>query len=228
MPIVNYGRINVDYSPNNVGDAVAKDIADIFQRISYHYPDDFFYNLAYPNLSFELTKINDEIGYQITFHGITNIADPYLEFIRKAHKELQKKYKISMVFLDSSGKLAFQYTGKNYWSTLLKYNSLLFLMIPPVVVFSLWLSNYLFSLLSSVISNETVMSFINDILPAIVCYPITIIAIKSSPKIPATYIISCLIVLITVFLFYLFTGNGLIGSLILLVAFILKSIQDSL
>lgn len=222
MPFARQGRINVNYSPNNVGDAVAKDIEDTFRRISYHYPDTTF------DLSFDLTKINDDIGYQITFHGITHIPDPCLEFIRSVYRELQKKYRVSIVFMDSKGKIVYQYSNKNYWGYLLKTNSLNFLIIPPIVVFSLWLGNYLISLLSSIISNETVMSFINEILPAAVGYPISLVAIKSSPKIPFTYIISCLIVLITVFLFYLFTGNGLIGSLLLMVIFILKTIQNSL
>ena len=91
------------------------------------------------------------------------------------------------------------------------------------------LGNYLVSLLSTVINSKIILEPIleNAIYP-LIGYPISVLAFKVQPMITITKIINFLIVLLTTFGYYLFTGNGLIGALILLVLFILRSIQNSI
>jgi hypothetical protein len=85
------------------------------------------------------------------------------------------------------------------------------------------------SLLEIVIKNKDILNSIleNAIYP-LIGYPISVLAFKVQPMITITKIANCLVILLTTFSFYLFTGNGLIGALILLTIFILRSIQSSI
>ena len=99
MATANKFSITANYSPSNVEERIANDIVDTIADVSLSFPHDSFYNLAYPNLVFDLTKINNEIGYQITLHGFGWVSDKYLEFTKIMYQELSKKYRISILFL---------------------------------------------------------------------------------------------------------------------------------
>jgi hypothetical protein len=229
MQIAKYGNISAHYHFGNVEDVIAQDIAKIIFNYSIYYPRDIYYNMSYPDLHFELTKYNDEIGYQITFVGYGWVCDSYLQFTKRIYKALRKKYMISIVFLDNTGNITLEYSNRNYWITLLKNNLLLYLLLPPVTVILFLLGNYLTSLFSTLIKNKYILEAIMDnaVYP-LIGYPISILAFKINPMITITRIINYMMILVTVFAFYLFTGNGLIGALILLVVFILKSIETSI
>ena len=228
MSFAKAGSITVNYNPDSVDTSIARDVVDTFNHVSLYYPNDIFFNLACPSLNFDLMKRNDEIGYQITFYDYNSLADTYLQFIKRVYKELQKKYKISIIFLGTKGNITFEYSKKNYWKALFKNNIIPILLIPPTVVFTLWLGNLILSWLSSVIKNEFVLNWVCEMLPLLIGYPVTIIAFKSMPLIPITKIINFVVVIISVFAYYFFTGNGLIGSCILMAICILQSIQNTL
>ena len=223
MAAIKTGSITVYYSPPRTETSVAQDIAETFDRVQGF---DIVYGPRFRNVRFELMKRSNEIGYQITFFDIS-IFDEFLDYIRDVKKELQKKYKISIVFLSIDGK-ATEFSNKHYWKSLFMSIITRLLAIPPVVIFCFWIGGLISSWLSSVIGNEIVMNIINELLPLITCYPIGVMSIAIMPNILKVRVLSLSIVLITAFLYYFFTGNGLIGSCLLLLAFILKSIQNSL
>ena len=223
MAAIKIGSVTVYYSPPRTETKIEKDIATIFdQAIDF----DIVNGPRFRNVNFELMKRSDEIGYQITFFDIS-VFDEFLDYIRIVKKKLQKKYKISIVFLSINGE-ATEFSSKYYWTSLFMSIFLRLLAIPPVVVFCFWIGSLISSWLSSVIGNEIVMNIINELLPLITCYPIGVMSIAIMPNILKVRVLSLSIVLITAFLYYFFTGNGLIGSCLLLLAFILKSIQNSL
>jgi hypothetical protein len=226
--IAKYGNISAYYHFWDVEDDIAQDITETIFRNSSDCRDSFI-NMAYPELHFELTKYNDKRGYQIAFVGYGWVSDTNLQFTRRIYEVLQKKYTISIVFLDNKRNITFEYSNKNYWKTLLKNNFILYLILPPVIILLFFLGNYLTSLLATIIKNNDVLDTIleNAIYP-LIGYPISVLAFKIQPMITITKIANCLVVLLTTFAFYLFTGNGLIGALILLVIFILRSIQSSI
>lgn len=225
MAIAQRGSINCYYSPDSVSDSVANEVVEAIQHISFSYPRDGFYNLAYPKLDLNLTRLNDELGYQITLNGFGHVPDPYLKFTKELYHSLNKKYKTSIVFLDSNHNVTLDYSDNKYWKTLFQNHIISFIILPIVVIAMLALGRHLVSL----INNESVVGkALLEIIPLIVGYPISFIAFKTQPMIPATKVISCIIIIISVFSFYLFTGSGLIGSLILLAIFALQSIQSSL
>ena len=227
MAIAQKGHIQANYNPRNVEEAVAKDIVDTVFGISVGYPRDFFYNLAYPSLDFDLSKRNDELGYQMTLHGFGSVADPYLEFTKEMYEALRKKYRISIVFLTKSGELTFEYSKRNYWIAMLKNNLFLIILTPLVVMLMLWLNNKLAPL--PIFASEGFFGkFLKELLPVVIGYPITLVAFKLQPKTLLTKIFSWALVLISVFVFYLCTGSGLVGSLILLGLFVLQAIQGML
>ena len=225
MAIAQRGSINCCYSPNSVEDSVANEVVEVIQQISFSYPRDGFYNLAYPKLDLNLTKLSNELGYQITLNGFGHVPDPYLKFTKELYHSLNKKYKTSIVFLDSNHNITLDYSDNKYWKTLLQNHIISFILLPIVVIAMLALGRYLVSLINN---DNFISKSLLELIPFIVGYPISLIAFKTQPMIPATKVISCIIVLISVFVFYLFSGNGLIGSLILLAVFILQSVQNSL
>ena len=226
MQIATYGNISASYNSGNVEDKIAIDIAEIVFRNTSNHPDSF-YNMAYPKLQFELIK--DNKGYQLSFVGYRWVADTYLQYTRHIYKALQKKYSVSIVFIDSERNITLEYSNKNYWKTLLKNNFIIYLILPPLIILLFSLSNYLTSLLSKLITNRNVLdSILENALYPLICYPISVLAFKIQPMITITKIATWLVILFTTFGFYLYSGNGLIGALILLVLFILRSIQRSI
>jgi hypothetical protein len=229
MAIEKCGSISVNYNPNNVDSEVAKDMVQIAFQESIYYPNDSFYNIAFPSLSFDLLKYNEDIGYKITIgRNYCFVPDPYLEYTKNLYNALDKKYKVSIVFHNSKGENVFTYSKRNYWVALLKNNILLIILLPIVIVLSLLFGNYLTNLVSSNVQNQTLLNIIQELLPSIIGLPISVIAFKAVPMITITKVINGVIILLTVFSFYLFTGNGLAGSLILLALFILGSIKNAL
>ena len=224
MATVKRGSVQINYDLGNVTDRVADEMAEIIQRVSFDYPNDCFYNLAYPSVKFELTKFPDGSGYQLT-KVLRNFADPYIQFIKKAYHALNRKYKESMVFLDSKGKVTLNYSDDKYAGILLRNHLFSIVLIPVVTVVVL-------SLLGRWMPSAGDQSFwgkvLREVIPVVVGLPISFVAFKLQPMIPVTKILSCALIVVTVFLFYLFTGSGLVGSLILLGIFILQSIQNSL
>ena len=224
MAIARNGYVIAIYNPSNVADSVANDIVQIIDKISYGYPKDGFYNLAYPKLEFDLTKLNDEIGYQITLNGYGHVPDPYLKFTKEMYHALNEKYRVSILFLDSKHRVTLDYSDDKFWGVILKNHFFSFILIPIVVVAALSLCNHL---IPSVSDQNFWGKFLRELIPAIVGYSISFVAFKLQPMIPLTKILSWILILVTVFLFYLFSGSGLVGALILLGLFILKSIQSS-
>jgi len=228
IQIAKYGNISAHYHFGNVEENIAMDIAETIFKNSSHCQD-FYHNMAYPELHFELTKYNDEIGYQISFVGYGWVSDAYLQFTRRIYKALQNKYRIAIVFLDKKGNVTLEYSDKIYWKTLLKNNFIMYLLLPPIITLLLSLSNYVVFLLSTIIKNKDILDPIleNAIYP-LISYPISVLTFKVQPMITITKIANYLVILLTTFAFYFFTGNGLFGALILLAIFILKSIQLSI
>ena len=134
MRIATYGNISASYNSGNVEDNIAIDIAEIIFRNSSNHPD-CFYNMAYPILQFELIKNNK--GYQLSFVGYRWVADTYLQYTRHIYKALQKKYPVSIVFIDSERNITLEYSNKNYWKTLIKNNFIIYLILPPLIILSL-------------------------------------------------------------------------------------------
>ena len=224
MATVKRGSVQINYDSSNVADVVADEMAEIIQKVSFDYPNDSFYNLAYPSVKFELTKLPDGSGYQLT-NSLRNLADPYIQFIKRAYHALNRKYKVSMVFMDSKGKVTLNYSDDKYLGILLRNHMFSTVLIPVVTVVCL-------SLLGRWMPSAGDESFwgrvLREVIPVVVGLPISFVAFKLQPMIPATKVMSCALIFITVFLFYLFSGSGLVGSLILLAIFILQSIQNNL
>lgn len=222
------GSMTVEYDEMSVNPVTARDMVEIAYRESIPYPNDFFFNIAYPHETFYLTKYSDEIGYRITFRGYRHVPDPYLEYTRNLHQSLEKKgYRVSIVFLASDGKITFEYSDRNYRKELLKNNLFVMLAIPVVTVLTLILLNYLSGLAVSKVDSPALLNVIQQLLP-LLCYPMSILAFKSLPLIPLTKMTNGFIMILSVFMYYISTGNGLVGSLILLAIFVLNSIQNSL
>lgn len=224
------GTLLVDYNPQYVNPVLAKDIVNIADHITLTYPKDFFYNIAYPHETFYLTKnyYHTETEYTITFQGYSNINDPYLEFTKSFDKALKKKhYYVSIVFLDKKGRTTFKYSNRNYWIGLLKNNIFTLILLPIIVILTLKLGNYLSDLAIEKIQRPRLLNAIQQLMP-LIGFPITLVAFKIKPMIKFTMVINSFVVLLTVFLFYFCSGNGLVGSLVLLVLFVLNSIQNSL
>lgn len=223
MPTYKRGNILVNY-PAIVEDEVAKDcVESIFQLAC-----DFSYSTNIPSICFDITKFNDEIGYQITLYCHRFVSDPELKFTKEVYNKLREKYRISIVILDKQGKLAFSYSSRNYWLALLKNNIITLVLLPIVVVLMFWLGNRLSVFLTSRCHNESIIRIIKEVLPALIGFPISLIGFKIQPMIPLTKAINGFIVCLSVFIYYLCTGNGLTGSLILLALFVLNTIQNSL
>lgn len=217
MATANKLDITANFSPSNVDERIANDIVDTIAKVSF----------PSPKLFFELTKINDEIGYQITFHGDGWISDKLLEFTKKMYLKLSKKYRINILFLDEKGKVALKYSNENYYKTLLKFHSKEYILLPFVVFGCFFLCHIFIKLISYLTNSDFFVNLAGELAPFI-CYPISILAFGVQPPIMFTRIISYLIILSSAFAYYLFTGNGLWGSLILLVVFILNSVKESL
>ena len=162
-------NISAYYHFWNVDDYIAEDITKIIFNCSIHYPRDIFYNMSYPDLDFELTKLNNEQIYQITFVGYGWVSDTYLQFTKDIYNALQQKYSISIVFLDEKRNLTLKYSNKNYWKALLINNFIIYLLLPPVIILMFSLGNYLVSLLSTVINSKIILEPIleNAIYPLI-------------------------------------------------------------
>lgn len=227
MKSITNGSITANYS-DNIDESIANDIVQIIQKSLISYPNDLFYNLGYPSLSFDLTKFNDEIGYQIALKGYRSVSDTYLECTKSIYDSLQKKYKVSIVFLDPNGKTTLQYSKRGYWLTMLENNLFKLILLPCMIIGALMLLNYLSTKLPSTIGNETILQILQEALPGAIGFLVSVVAFKAQPMTVITKIITCFIIITTVFLYYIFTGNGLWSSLILLILFILKSIQNSL
>ncbi len=225
MAIAKRGSVMAIYNPSNVADSVADDMVQIIQQISYGYPNDLFYNLAYPKLEFYLTKLNDEIGYQITLNGFGHVSDPALKFTKEMYHALNNKYNVSIIFLDSKHRVTLDYSDDKFLGVILQNHLFSFILIPIIVVATLSLCNHW---MSSVSDQTFWGKLLRELIPVFVGYPLSFVAFKLQPMIPLTKILSWILILVSVFLFYLFTGSGLVGSLILLGIFILKSINSSL
>ena len=135
---------------------------------------------------------------------------------------------MSIVFVDSKGKKTLEYSKAGYWRTLLLNHCISFLILPFVTIGMLYLGNYLATLLSNGNDAGFFVKFARELLPTLVGFPISLVAFKLQPMILPTKVISSIIILASTFLFFFFTGNGLVGSLILLAIFVLQSIQSSL
>ena len=70
----------------------------IIFNCSIHYPRDIFYNMSYPDLDFELTKLNNEQIYQITFVGYGWVSDTYLQFTKIYIMHYNKIFNFNCVF----------------------------------------------------------------------------------------------------------------------------------
>ena len=225
MATVKRGSVIAFYNPSNVVDSVADDMVQIIQKISFDYPNNMFYNLAYPKLEFDLTKLNDEIGYQITLNGYGHVSDPYLKFAKEMYHALNKKYKVSILFLDSNHRVTLDYSDDKFLGVILQNHLFSFILIPIIAIATLSL---LSRWMSSVSDHTFWGKLLLELLPAVVGYPLSFVAFKLQPMIPLSKILSWVLILFTFFLFYFFTGRGLVGSLILLGLVILNSIQSSL
>ena len=228
MPIAKQGNIEANYRSDEVDDAVAQDILQTVFGVSCFYPKDLFYNLAYPSLRFDVSRRSDGRGYQMTLKGYGWVADPYLKFTKEVYESLNKRYPVSIVFLDSKGKKTLEYSKAGYWRTLLLNHCISFLILPFVTIGMLYLGNYLATLLSNGNDTGFFVKFARELLPTLIGFPISLVAFKLQPMILPTKVMSSIIILASTFLFYFFTGNGLVGSLILLAIFVLQSIQSSL
>jgi hypothetical protein len=228
MPTAKQGNIEANYRSDEVDDAVIQDILETVFGVSCFYPKDLFYNLAYPNLRFDVSRRSDGRGYQMTLKGYGWVADPYLKFTKEVYESLNKRYPVSIVFLDSKGKKTLEYSKAGYWRTLLLNHCISFLILPFVTIGMLYLGNYLATLLSNGNDTGFFVKFARELLPTLIGFPISLVAFKLQPMILPTKVMSSIIILASTFLFYFFTGNGLVGSLILLALFVLQSIQSSL
>lgn len=228
MPTAQKCNIEANYRSEEVDDAVVQDILQTVFGVSCFYPKDLFYNLAYPSLRFDVSRRSDGRGYQMTLKGYGWVADPYLKFTKEVYESLNKRYPVSIVFLDSKGKKTLEYSKAGYWRTLLLNHCISFLILPFVTIGMLYLGNYLATLLSNGNDTGFFVKFARELLPTLIGFPISLVAFKLQPMILPTKVISSIIILASTFLFYFFTGNGLVGSLILLAIFVLQSIQSSL
>ena len=225
MEIEKYNSVTAFYYADNVEKYVVKDIVNTVYSASIGLLDSI--NSPTPRVSFNLGKFNDELGYQITFDIRGSLSDHQLLLIKRIYNALRKKYKISIVVNSNNGE-EFKYTNKNYWIALLKNNLPIYLLLPIVVMVTFAISNFIFGLFKSFIKSETIRNIISDTFIPLLGYPLSIFAFVIKPMIFSTKFISCVIILLSAFAFYLITGNGLYGSFLLLVLYILKSIQDSL
>ncbi len=228
MPTAKQGNIEANYRSDEVDDAVAQDILQTVFGVSCFYPKDLFYNLAYPSLRFDVSRRSDGRGYQMTLKGYGWVADPYLKFTKEVYESVNKRYPVSIVFLDSKGKKTLEYSKAGYWRTLLLNHCISFLILPFATIGMLYLGNYLATLLSNGNDTGFFVKFARELLPTLIGFPISLVAFKLQPMILPTKVMSSIIILASTFLFYFFTGNGLVGSLILLAIFVLQSIQSSL
>ena len=228
MPIAKQGNIEANYRSEEVDVSVVQDILQTVFGVSCFYPKDLFYNLAYPSLRFDVSRRSDGRGYQMTLKGYGWVADPYLKFTKEVYESLNKRYPVSIVFLDSKGKKTLEYSKAGYWRTLLLNHCISFFILPFVTIGMLYLGNYLATLLSNGNDTGFFVKFARELLPTLIGFPISLVAFKLQPMILPTKVMSSIIILASTFLFFFFTGNGLVGSLILLAILILQSIQSSL
>lgn len=228
MPTAKQGNIEANYRSEEVDVSVVQDILQTVFGVSCFYPKDLFYNLAYPSLRFDVSRRSDGRGYQMTLKGYGWVADPYLKFTKEVYESLNKRYPVSIVFLDSKGKKTLEYSKAGYWRTLLLNHCISFFILPFVTIGMLYLGNYLATLLSNGNDTGFFVKFARELLPTLIGFPISLVAFKLQPMILPTKVMSSIIILASTFLFYFFTGNGLVGSLILLALFVLQSIQSSL
>lgn len=228
MATARQGNIVANYSQNNIDEKIANDIVETIWEVSALYPRDIFENLAYPNLVFDLSKCNDEIGYQISLNGYNWVSDKYLQFTKEMYHKLNKKYRINILFFNKNGKITLNYSDDIYFKTLLKNNIISYLLLPPIVFGCLYLSNYLITWILTLTNNSIILNLAEELLVPLICYPISIVAFGTQPPIMITRIISYFIIFSSAFAFYFISGNGLYGSFILLAIFILKSIQNAI
>ena len=228
MPTAKQGNIEANYRSEEVDVSVVQDILQTVFGVSCFYPKDLFYNLAYPSLRFDVSRRSDGRGYQMTLKGYGWVADPYLKFTKEVYESLNKRYPVSIVFLDSKGKKTLEYSKAGYWRTLLLNHCISFFILPFVTIGMLYLGNYLATLLSNGNDTGFFVKFARELLPTLIGFPISLVAFKLQPMILPTKVMSFIIILASTFLFFFFTGNGLVGSLILLAIFVLQSIQSSL
>ena len=228
MPTAQKCNIEANYRSEEVDVSVVQDILQTVFWVSCFYPKDLFYNLAYPSLRFDVSRRSDGRGYQMTLKGYGWVADPYLKFTKEVYESLNKRYPVSIVFLDSKGKKTLEYSKAGYWRTLLLNHCISFFILPFVTIGMLYLGNYLATLLSNGNDTGFFVKFARELLPTLIGFPISLVAFKLQPMILPTKVMSSIIILASTFLFYFFTGNGLVGSLILLAIFVLQSIQSSL
>lgn len=228
MPTAQKCNIEAYYRSEEVDVSVVQDILQTVFGVSCFYPKDLFYNLAYPSLRFDVSRRSDGRGFQMTLKGYGWVADPYLKFTKEVYESLNKRYPVSIVFLDSKGKKTLEYSKAGYWRTLLLNHCISFLILPFVTIGMLYLGNYLATLLSNGNDTGFFVKFARELLPTLIGFPISLVAFKLQPMILPTKVMSSIIILASTFLFYFFTGNGLVGSLILLAIFVLQSIQSSL
>ena len=228
MPTAKQGNIEANYRSEEVDVSVVQDILQTVFGVSCFYTKDLFYNLAYPSLRFDVSRRSDGRGYQMTLKGYGWVADPYLKFTKEVYESLNKRYPVSIVFLDSKGKKTLEYSKAGYWRTLLLNHCISFFILPFVTIGMLYLGNYLATVLSNGNDTGFFVKFARELLPTLIGFPISLVAFKLQPMILPTKVMSSIIILASTFLFYFFTGNGLVGSLILLALFVLQSIQSSL
>ena len=228
MPTAKQGNIEANYRSEEVEVSVVQDILQTVFGVSCFYPKDLFYNLAYPSLRFDVSRRSNGRGYQMTLKGYGWVADPYLKFTKEVYESLNKRYPVSIVFLDSKGKKTLEYSKAGYWRTLLLNHCISFFILPFVTIGMLYLGNYLATVLSNGNDTGFFVKFARELLPTLIGFPISLVAFKLQPMILPTKVMSSIIILASTFLFYFFTGNGLVGSLILLAIFVLQSIQSSL
>lgn len=225
MAIEKSGEVTAFYSAGNIDVYVVKDIVNTVRSVSLGLLDSI--NGPAPRVVFELIKFNNELGYQITFNTNSPITDHQLLLTKNIYNTLRNKYKISIVIIDESGK-EFNFTNDNYRKAILKNNIFIYLLLPPVVMLTFAISHFLLDLLRSLFNSETLIGFISDNFIPLLGYPLSILAFGLKPMIFSTKVISYIIILLSAFAYYFITGNGLYGSLILLVIFILNSIKNSI
>lgn len=225
MAIEKCGEVTAYYSAGNVDNYVVKDIVNTVRSVSLGLLDSI--NSPAPRVTFDLNKFNDELGYQITFKTQSPISDHQLLLIKHIYNALRLKYKISIVVIDNSKEL-FSFSNNNYQKALLKNNLMIYLLLPPVVMLTFAISHFLLDLLRSLFNSETLIGFISDNFIPLLGYPLSILAFGLKPMIFSTKAISYIIILLSAFSYYFITGNGLYGSLLLLILFILNSIKNSL
>lgn len=181
-----------------------------------------------PASEFNISKENGKFKLDFLIHGY-HVEDYDLELAKDIHKRLSKENLPSSVSYSNckSHVQLFEYSKRNYWSSLLKNNLIVDLWVVIFLVPSIFLSNLILSFLENHISNFIYYEAIRDyVVTPVLGYPVSVVAFKLYHMTWKTKFMTMTVILLTVFLYYFIAGYGLNGSLILLGLFVISEIKS--